>query len=240
MSKGAFIVIEGADGVGKQTQCELLRKRLIDEGDEAKVFSFHRYDTLLGKICKAHLVGNLVLAKTEGIAVTREMVDLAPRRQALIHPIKASGTADAMMFQCLASADKYEGAVEILEFIESGGVAICDRWWQSSYAYGKADGLDGEWLTRLHACLPKADVNLLIELPYEVVRTVRKPIPDDHYEADVGKQQEVRRQYERLWDSQTHHQWRLIDGTGAPDEVHARIWSKVIRAMAKKAVSGGV
>ena len=41
--KGLFVVIEGSDGTGKKTQCDLLNKRLADEGFEVKLLDFPRY-----------------------------------------------------------------------------------------------------------------------------------------------------------------------------------------------------
>lgn len=213
MTKGALIVIEGPDGVGKQTQCELLRKRLVDLGRDAKVFSFHRYATPLGRLIKAHLIRKAVLVEIKQVNDWQSW------------PV-FDKDSDAMMFQCLASADKYEAAPEIQSFIDQGGIAICDRWWQSSYAYGRSDGLDGDWLIRLHQRLPEANLNLLIELPHGIVRE-RKPVPDDRYEASIKHQEEVRLYYDYLWNQYARPAWRLIDGTGAVADVHDRIWNKV-------------
>jgi dTMP kinase len=130
-----FIVIEGADGVGKATQVKLLAERLAKCGYESEVFSFPRYGTPLGQIIGEHL------------------------RRA------TGGRSDAITLQCMMTADKYDAAMRILERIGSGAFVVCDRWWPSAFAYGVADGLPPEWLVNIHDRLPVPDLNILIELP---------------------------------------------------------------------------
>ena len=48
--KGKYIVIEGTDSSGKETQSKLLEKRLKDKGIKCIRFSFPMYDTPTGKI----------------------------------------------------------------------------------------------------------------------------------------------------------------------------------------------
>lgn len=228
--RGAHIVIEGPDAVGKATQSARLRDHFLNTGADARVFSFPRYETELGRFIKAHL---------------RREVRLAPSnfRDGAGHDPQVE-MWDALMFQCLSSADKFEGAVEIDNYVQGGGIAICDRWWQSTFAYGTADGLDGEWLKRLPHFLPCADLNILINVPLDESRR-RKLVPDDRYEADRQKQLDVRRIYSELWCSapmfgpgytaadavalggggEWKASWRylVVDGIGTVDEVHERI-----------------
>lgn len=49
MSDGALIAFEGLDQSGKQTQAELLRDRLKEEGRKARLVSFPDYGTSIGE-----------------------------------------------------------------------------------------------------------------------------------------------------------------------------------------------
>jgi len=196
-----FIAIEGCDGVGKQTQTERLRQACKARGLNPKVYSFPRYETELGALMSAHLRGNVALQIT-GSTFTCDVA-----------------RANKLMFQCLATADKYTAAQEIRQDLVEGRTVIVDRWWQSAYAYGISDGIDPVWLLQLSANLPQADFNFLLETPYEIVRK-RKPIPDDHYEADAKKQVEVAGLYRNLWrrNAKTANAvWRIIDTSAADD-----------------------
>lgn len=59
MEKGKLIVIEGIDGVGKNTQAQLLRDYIIKEKGQCGFFSFPRYETETGKKVGAYLRGEL-------------------------------------------------------------------------------------------------------------------------------------------------------------------------------------
>jgi thymidylate kinase len=48
MTPGKFIVLEGADACGKETQAALLAAHFQKEGYAAKVFTYHRYATWTG------------------------------------------------------------------------------------------------------------------------------------------------------------------------------------------------
>ena len=46
--QGLLIAFEGLDQSGKQTQAELLRDRLVDEGRIVRLLSFPAYETAIG------------------------------------------------------------------------------------------------------------------------------------------------------------------------------------------------
>ncbi len=230
---GAFIVIEGADAVGKQTQAECLVARLRAHKKRARGFSFHRYDTPLGKAIKRHLTRKLTFVESDAKVNLSEatFADGSPRGW----KIPPSPDSD-LIFQAMAVVDKYDGAVEIAQYIKDGGIAVCDRWWQSSYAYGGADGLPKDWLLRAHAMLPQAGLNILITLSRELAK-LRRPVPEDRYEEDDAKQEAVRVLYAELWHEQQHlnplhlgggSRWNVVDGVGTVEEVHERIYRDVV------------
>lgn len=200
-----FIVIEGTDASGKNTQIWRLAQRFESLHNQVSVFSFPRYGTPLGKLISRHLKQEVVLS---------DQGNRAPE--------------DALMFQCLMAADKYDAAPEIIARLAEGKVVLCDRWWPSAYAYGAADGLDKVWLVNAHKLLPEPDLMVFLDVPpAEALK--RRPETRDRYEADREKQGLVRGQYQDLWTRMRTMKrgWTIVDGLGTEEDVHARIWAQV-------------
>ena len=132
---------------------------------------------------------------------------------------------DALAFQCMMVADKYHAASEISRFLRSGVDVVCDRYWQSAYAFGGSDGLDEQWLLDVHEMMPKPDVNILLSLsPEEALE--RRPQMRDRYETDRETQVRVRVNYLRLWSleaaktpSGQPSRWHIVDASRTRDEV---------------------
>lgn len=196
---GIFIVLEGADGVGKQTQTEMLARHYREQGRDVRLFSFPRYKTYVGGLIK-----ELLCKSTTNLTLEQKL-------------------KDAMILQCLMLADKYEAAQEIRLHVAEGGVVIADRWWQSALAYGGADGLDKQWIFDACRDLPQAHVNILLDVSHATVRQ-RKPIPDDRYEANAAQQAQVRETYQQLWNMRTMPgHWVMLFADRDRTDVHETI-----------------
>lgn len=204
-----LLVLEGLDAAGKATNAKRLAARLDSLGMTAVVYSFPRYGTDVGKAILRHLKGQIVLMDVSDAEYT---IEAAVRAE-----------EDALAFQALCLADKTDAAVEIENHLGLGRVVICDRWYQSAVAFGGADGLDDDWLHRIHAGLPQAWLNIYIDVPPEEALR-RRPEARDRYERDREKQKVVRVNYEKLW-TNAGADYVKIDGVGTQDEVHERIWS---------------
>jgi dTMP kinase len=137
---------------------------------------------------------------------------------------EAQGDAN-LVYQCLNIADKLDAAYAIRKHLSEGVHVVCDRWIPSSYCYGAADGLDTGWLERMHASLPQADLNILLDVaPEEALR--RRPEARDRYEKDRTKQEAVRANYEALWARNMYSSsagWIVVDGALPVDEVEDTI-----------------
>lgn len=215
MSNGMHIVLEGLDSAGKNTQARMLAQAVDDKGSVGIVYSFPRYATPVGQAILRHLKGYISMREEHSIDSSDIRIDG--------DTVYRTAPEDALVFQCLMTADKMEASFEIANALSVGHTVICDRWWQSAFAFGVADGLDPGWLTRVHSELPQADINIFIDVPPEEALK-RRPEARDRYERDREKQVKVRENYERLW-TNAGVDYVKIDGLGTPDEVHARIWS---------------
>lgn len=210
-------VIEGGDAAGKFTQSTLLAKAL-----GGTRFAFPNYESETGKAILGHLKKEWVAASTT------------------IHPPYDEILADdndALVFQCLQTANRLERLPEIRDALARGPV-VFDRYWQSAYVYGSLDGLDKDWLRRVQeAPMPKPTWSVLIDMPVEESWN-RRPERRDRYEVDREFAERVRMRYLELWGIDREADLKrvqeddlvisgerctVVNGLGSVEEVHARI-----------------
>lgn len=104
---GKLICIEGADCVGKTTQCNLLMKHLESQGKKAAFIHFPNYETPIGAF-----IGNLLSGQVKGFE------DL-----------------NFEAFQMLYVADQINLRPKIERMLEENDYVICDRYYLSTLVY---------------------------------------------------------------------------------------------------------
>lgn len=204
-----FIVIEGCDCTGKSSQVERLRQKIQSAGHICVSHSFPNYTSNTGHLIRQYLDGKISLGN--GLLLDGK-------------------NADPFIFQSLQTIDRYAVAGAIEAQLTLGWDVVCGRWWQSSYAYGRYDGLDSAWLKQISSHLPTADINILIDLDPDEARKRndgREGDPD-RYERDLVRQRKVRELYLSLWKGACGSEplsgfWTIVDGMGTADEVHDRM-----------------
>lgn len=151
MLNGKFIVLDGNDGSGKQTQAKLLAEALTQQEQIVHPFDFPRYDTnQMGKLLRECLDG---------------------KRGDFVH-------MDARIVSVLYAVDRFESSGQIREWLDAGEIVICDRYTTANMIHqgGKiadiakrAEFID--WLERLEFCvlqLPRPDITLYLDVPVEI------------------------------------------------------------------------
>jgi thymidylate kinase len=218
-----FIVVEGIDLVGKTVQANMLARYLRDGGIDVTSYSFPAYDSPTGRAISAHLRGyaQLVgrLCRPSGGSLSGKDGEVGVSES----PSRRS-EHDSLAFQCLQLGDKYAVAPEIEGHLVMGRTVVCCRWWQSAVTYGVEDGVDADWTRRACARLPRAGVNVLLDL--DPARARRRPGESlDRLEADLARQSRVRQRYLDLWRCDAGEQglWAVVDAEGTPDAVHGRL-----------------
>lgn len=206
-----FIVLEGIDGCGKSTQSRRLVDHLNRAGKFAVLYMFPRRQAVpLGPPISKHLRGETYYTDTDS-------------------PVSGQANRskyDALVLQSLITLDKYDVSDEIEKHLHEGAFVVADRWWQSAYAYGRVDGLDSDWLIRVNKRLPRADLNLLLDL--DASQRWRVDM-NELYERDSEKQQRIASFYRDLWDNfgddleEDFDAWPKISAVGSYDEVFGRI-----------------
>jgi dTMP kinase len=188
-----FIVVEGGEGVGKSTQVDKLATSLREAGREV-VCTYEPGDTKAGDAMRA----------------------------VLLH---ADGPLDARAELLLMLADRAQHVAEVIRpALARGAIVVCDRFSPSTLAYqGVARGLGVDEVEQLSDWAADGivpDVVVVLDLPDDVAEG-RVAAERDRFErAGDAFHAQVRSAYRTLaadWG------WQLVDASGSPDEVAARV-----------------
>lgn len=150
----SFAVIEGLDGSGKSTQIKLLRRFLEDRGIDYQYLHFPRTDApVYGELIAKFLRGEL-----------GKISEVNPYLVALIY-----------------AGDRRDAAETIRKWREKDYFVLVDRYVISNIAFqcAKLQDLNSrkkleEWILELEYGfnhLPRPDINLFLDVPFEFTRT---------------------------------------------------------------------
>lgn len=221
MEKGKLIVIEGNDCSGKETQSNLLVKRLKAMGIKAVNLSFPWYDTPTGKI-----VGGPILGRKENgeCWFPEGPVQLDPK-----------------VFCLYLAADRKYNFPKIQEFLDQGYYVILDRYVSSNMAHQGAKMKDPDerfnlfkWIDKLEYWLlelPKADLTIFLHVPVSLSKELRKKRDFlDENEKDDQYLMETEKTYLEL---ASLYNWNTIDcakeeGLRSIEEINQEIFEMVV------------
>jgi len=193
-----FVTLEGPDGGGKSTQAS----RLVD------FLQARGLNVLLTREPGGTLIGD---------QIRRTLMDLGNTG---MHP-----RAEILLF----SASRAQIVHQVIRpHLESGGIVVCDRFYDSTLAYqGYGHGLDLQALQTITAFATgglRPDLTLLLDLPAEDGLRRRKRGGQwnrlDAY--DLAFHQRVRQGYFALAAAEPER-WVRVDATQPLDAVHAAI-----------------
>lgn len=220
--KGKLIVIDGADGAGKTTQATLLVDFFKGKKIPVKYFDFPRYYTSFhGKTIAQFLRGEFGQLDT----ISPYLISLA------------------------YALDRASVKEEMDEFLEKGGVIVCNRYATSTMAHQTAR-LKNEkekraflkWIYELEYKIhkiPKEDVVIYLTLPWKMgvqltgKKDKRKYLQgksDDIAERDKSHRIESAKMYEYL--ASTYGHWITINCVAhntmlSPQKIHTEVVSKI-------------
>lgn len=217
-----LICIEGIDASGKHTQAKRLAEHI-----GATLISFPSYETPMGKA----ILGHLKRYWSAAAAATVE-----PAGAGYFPDAEAVRALNALVFQALQVANRMERSGEIKATLASGKSVVLDRYWPSGWVYGTADGLDRDYLLRLHECLPKPDLAILLDVDPDH-SVLRRPERRDRYEEDSGMMETAAELYRRLW-VLMHNEgkgWVVQDGRGSVNEVWQGVLWRYEQALTREA-----
>jgi len=217
--KGALIVLEGADGVGKSVQAERLREWLASTGRTVERLHFPRAgEGIFGELVAECLRGDFG-------------PDVPPKLSALVFALDRAAHRD-----------------RLLGWLADGKTVLLDRYVHSNIAYQCARVADPsererlrDWILALeygHFDLPRPDRALYLDAPIAFSRErLRGPRAGedraylaggaDVYEKDMGLQERVRAEYLGL--TEGDFGLRRVScadadgGMASPEAIHERV-----------------
>ncbi len=200
-----LIVLEGADGTGKNTQRKLLEEHLSGRGLKVRYRHYPDYDNEYGKLLKGYL------------DMERE---LDVKEQFLLYII------DIVKDSKEVAKEMEEGYIEIMDRYYFSTVA-----YQSANGFGYENAKQIIGMLGLR----KPDIAFHIDMPVEVSmeRKERQKVIDensksDRHEADASLQEKVRKYYKRMVDEGFGaSRWIVVDGTKTPGDISRQIASEV-------------
>lgn len=195
--QGIFITLEGVDGSGKSTKAEILRLDLQALGYEV-----------------------VSLREPGGTALSEKI------RYLLLNPANSEMCDECELL--LYEASRAQLVREVIEpALERGAVVICDRFFDSTFAYQcVARGLDEEMVrtaNRLGSCGIMPDRTIIFDVAPDAA--LGRAVKDgaDRLEGEgVNFQERVREGYKRLA-AEEPRRVRMVDGTGEIPEVYGRM-----------------
>ncbi len=206
----AFIIaIEGIDASGKKTACATLSTYLKTLGlGPVASFDFPNYNGPCGD-----LIAKLLKTKLSEFNTLEQ----------------------AKLIQSVMLADRLDAIAKFKKFpVTTAAFIVCDRYYMSGIVYGWADGLSAMWLEDMHCTMPRADLQILIDVdPVQAAK--RRDQPRDEYEKDLNKQLKVRDKYLEIWhDNSDKPGWAVVDGSQSASDVSTTIRDAVSRAYLNK------
>jgi len=197
--KGLFITFEGIEGSGKSTQVQLLVKALKLRG--------------IPYLTTREPGGTIISEAIRSILLNPDYAEMSPETELLLY-----------------CASRAQHTTElIIPALEAGMIVICDRYYDSTYAYqGAARDLDEnliDTLTNFATSGHIPDITFLIDLSVEkgLARIKNRTLDRLEKEA-VEFHQRVREQFLSIA-NKCPSRYVVLNGDKTPEEIHQRIVS---------------
>lgn len=195
--RGLFITLEGADGCGKSTQAAILADRIAATGREV--------------VRLREPGGTAVSEKIRALVLDPENSEMAPECELLLFEASRAQLVRQVIEPALAR----------------GAVVVCDRFYDSTFAYQAAGRSLAEQTIRaanaLGSCGVDPDRTLVLDMDTDAALSRATRDGADRMEAEgVAFQRRVREGYLRLV-AEEPRRVRRVDATGTVEEVAGRL-----------------
>jgi len=196
-SKGLFITFEGIEGSGKSTQVKLLVKALQKRN-----------------------LPYLTTREPGGTEIAEAI------RSILLNPLYANMTPETELLLYCASRAQHTAEL-IIPALENGSIVICDRYFDSTYAYqGAARELDEnliDTLTRFATYGRIPDLTFLIDLPVQVGLSRIQSRQLDRLEKEKTAFHERVREQFLFIANKCPSRYVVLNGELTPEEIHRQL-----------------
>lgn len=198
-TRGRFITFEGADGVGKSTQIAAFTERLASEGADV-----------------------LTVREPGGTRIGERIRDL-------LLDAKNAEMTDTTELLLYEAARAQIVAEVIMPALEAGTTVVCDRFYDSTTAYQSfGRGIDRATVDLLNAIGSAGltpDLTILLDMPTDSsYERATRETADRLEAAGLDFQQRVCDGFRALAFEQPER-IVLVDASGTPEDVAARVWA---------------
>jgi dTMP kinase len=118
----------------------------------------------------------------------------------------------------LYAANRYEWKERIEDLARKGNFLILNRYSESNFAYGVANGLSLSWLQQMESRMPRSDLVFYLRVPPEV--SAKRKGDRDRFESDLAYLKRVSEVYDALAEP---GRWFTLDATRPIDLLHYEI-----------------
>ncbi|HOH97045.1 MAG TPA: dTMP kinase [Candidatus Cloacimonadota bacterium] len=195
--KGIFVTFEGIEGSGKSTQVRMLVEYL-----------------------KEHKLDYITTREPGGTPIAESI------RTLLLDPGNAEMLPATELLLYCASRAQHTGEL-ILPALAAGKIVICDRYYDSTYAYqGAARRLDEqmiETLTKMATFDTQPDLTVLLDVPVQAgLLRIKDRTLDRLEQEDISFHERVRQHYLSIAKKYSSR-FLVLNGLDDPDQIHRQI-----------------
>lgn len=202
MREGLFIVaIEGADKVGKHTQCLMLFKRLVEDFQHVRIYELPS---------KNHKAYGRIQCMLKNLASEEEDISVAEK-----YP---------MLFQEYQTKNRLEVQEEFLK--GHNEIIVLDRWDASGHVYGEAMGLSRDQIDETQKDLIKPDIVIVIHGIMHLKNT--RDLLEDSEDLQKQVRLNYKTWVDEFSKKSNYGKVFSIDGDRAREEVHHEIINIVL------------
>jgi len=130
----------------------------------------------------------------------------------------------------LFAANRWENKGRVESTLKKFQVMIVNRYTESNFAYGIANGLNLDWLANLEVGLPKTDLVIILDAPPFVLHQ-RKNSTKDRYERSIRIQEKARKAYEEL---APRFGWKIVDASKSIESTHRLVAAEVSQLISRR------
>ncbi|MDV3244624.1 MAG: dTMP kinase [Nitrososphaerales archaeon] len=127
----------------------------------------------------------------------------------------------------LFAANRWENKSKVQSMLAKHRAVLVNRYTESNFAYGIANGLRLEWLMNLETGMPKTNLVLVLDAPPSILSN-RRASTKDRYELSADVQEKAREAYEGL---ARRFGWKMIDASQNVQRTHALVTSAVSKLL---------
>ena len=193
---GLLITIDGLDGSGKQTQSELLLKKLQEENISARMVSFPDYDSNSSALVKMYLGGEFSHDPEAVNAYASSSFFAVDRFASFVKDWKSDYEKGKVI---IANRYTTANAIHQLSKIEDESERKKFLDWLYDFEFNKI-------------CIPKPDITLFLEVPVEIsLELIRKRSEETGRQIDIHENEEhLKKAYSAALYSAKALDWKTI------------------------------